>query len=286
MKKKLSAGKRAILICVCLIAFFILLENIIVFTLERRNDILVKKEYEKKQEEYKNTEKYQQETNLESAIEKIMNSFNNDDYETLFTQLDDAYKIHMGINDVEAFKKYIEERFGNPKTMILSEFKSLGNGYSCVVQVRNENMVVKRNIFIGDLDNEKLKLMFGEIVGSQQYPSNFVAQNQITSYRLKYKILFSGGYKGVFEITNTSQKSVNGSLEKTNIMATDKRVYNVVNSDELKNITLEPNETKTLVYEIDTTEAGYFEEYLLNLVFTDSNGSDMKSQIVLKDIHY
>lgn len=283
--RKLSPLARGILIGICLIAFFILLENLLSMASTVKQETVIKKEQEQIQKEYEKTDKYQEEIFVEKSIEETMKLFASGDYETLFNHLDPRYKLCMGLNSVEDLKAFITESYGEPYKMTLLDFSRTNDCLICRVRVElNGEMVVKPLVVVPG-ENDEYTLMFSEIQLFQDYPVSSSASNNKLKYQLKYKMQASTGFTIVFEMTNRTQKAVAGSLEGSHILTTDSRYYYAANQEELNNITLAPGETKTLLLKIDTSDGKYLDDLETRFVLKETNGEESTLSVLRMSIY-
>lgn len=283
--RKLSPLARGILIGICLIAFFILLENLLSMASTVKKETVIKKEQEQIQKEYEKTEKYQEEVFVEKSIEETMKLFVSGDYETLFNHIDPRYKLCMGLNSVEELKTFIVESYGEPYKMTLLDFSRTDDCLICRVRVElNGEMVVKPLVVVPG-ENDDFTLMFSEIELIQNYPESSCAINNRLKYQLKYKMQMSTGYTIVFEMTNRTQATITGSLENSYVLTTNSKYYYVVNQEELNNITLAPGETKTLLYKIDTSDGKYLNDLETKFVLKETNGQETILSVIRPSIY-
>lgn len=283
--RRLSPLARGVLIGICLIAFFILLENFLGMASRVSKEVVIKKEQEQIQEEYEKTEKYQEEVFVEKSIEETLKLFENQDYEALYNHLDPRYKLCMGINDVEALKMFIVNFYGEPKNMTLLDFSRNDDCLICRVRIELEGEMILKPLVVVPGENDEFTLMFDEVQLIENYPSSSVATGAKIKYQLKYKMQTSSGYTKVFEMTNRTTKTISGSLANSYILTSNGTEYQVTNVDELSNITLAPGETKTLLYKIDTSDGKYLDELETKFVFKETNGSETISTIIRPSIY-
>ncbi len=283
--RRLSPLARGILIGICLIAFFILLENFLGMASRVSKEVVIKKEQEQIQKEYEKTEKYEEEVFIEKSIEETMKLFEAQDYETLFNHLDDRYKLCMGIDSVEELKNFIVDFYGEPNNMSLLDFSRTDDCLICRVRIELEGEMIIKPLVVVPGENDDFTLMFDEIQLIENYPASSVATNSKIRYQLKYKMQTSSGFTKVFEMTNRTSKTITGSLADSYVLISDGREYSVTNIEELSSITLAPNETKTLLYKIDTSDGKYLDELETKFVFKETNGSETISSILRPSIY-
>ena len=70
--RRLSPIARGVLIGVCFIAFFVLLENFLGRASTAKKENLVKKEEQQQQQQYEKTDRYKEEVFIEKSIEETM----------------------------------------------------------------------------------------------------------------------------------------------------------------------------------------------------------------------
>ncbi len=283
--RRLSPLARGVLIGICLIAFFILLENFLGLASRVSKEVVVKKEQEQIQEEYEKTEKYQEEIFIEKSIEETLKLFESQDYETLFSRLDPRYKLCMGINDVETLKKFIIDFYGEPKNMTLLDFSRNKDCLICRVRVELEGEMILKPLVVVPGENDEFTLMFDEVYAFHDYPASSSTYDSRIKYQLKYKMSTSSGYIIVFEMLNKTQNTIQGSLEGSHVLTTNSRNYYVTNVDELSNISLAPNETKTFLYKIDTTDGKYLTDLETRFVLKETNGKETTLSVVQQSIY-
>ncbi len=283
--RRLSPLARGVLIGICLIAFFILLENSLNLVSTVKKETVIKKEQEKTQQEYEKTEKYQEEVLVEKSIEETMKLFEVEDYEALFAHLDPRYKLCMGIEDVESLKTFIANVYGEPQTMNLLDFSRTDDCLICRVRVELADEMVIKPLVVVPGENDEFTLMFDEIQVIHDYPASSSANNEKLKYKLKYNMATSSGRTIVFEMTNKTQATIQGSLEGSYILTTNSRKYYITNVEELSNITLLPNETKTLLYKIDTSDGKYLTDLETIFVFKEANGQVTRLGVIQESIY-
>lgn len=284
--RRLSPVARTVLIIICLIAFLILLENFLNMASRVRKETIVRKEKEQIQKEYEKTEEFQQEVYIEKSIEETMKILESKDYETLFEHLDSKYKQCTGINNVEALKKYILENYGEPAMMELLDFYKTDERLICDVRIELYGERVIKPLVVIPGEDDTFTLMFDKINIIHEYPASSWVSNNRLKYSLKYRMDRDSDYTCVFEMTNKTSNTITGSLEKTNVYTTNSRIYVATNGEELKNITLAPNETKTLMYKIDISDGKYLQELETRFVFVESNGQETTLSVLRPEIYY
>ncbi|MBR3888336.1 MAG: hypothetical protein IKJ32_04480 [Clostridia bacterium] len=283
--RRLSPLARGVLIGVCFIAFFILLENLLGMASTVKKETVVKKEQQQQQQEYEKTEKYEEEVFVEKSIEETMKLFESEDYETLFEHIDERYKLCMGFNDVESLKTYIIDFYGKPNTISLLDFSRTNEALLCRVRLElAEEMVVKHLVVIPK-ENDDFDLMFDRVQQIKNYPASSSVVNDRLKYALKYQLTTDVGYTLVFEMTNRTSKTIQGSLAESYVFTTDTRSYFVQNADDLKNISLAPNETKVLLFKIDTSDGKFLEEEATRFVLKETNGQETTLSVARQGIY-
>lgn len=283
--RRLSPVTRSVLIIICLIVFFVLLENMLNLASTVRTETVVKKEQDKIQEEYKKTEEYQQEIYIEKSIEKTVELFKNEDYEALYNHLEPRYKLCVGIDSPEELKTYIDKVYGDkPNSIRLLEFDSVYDRLNCKVTIDTEGEMIIQNLVVIPSGDENFYLMFEDVKEIREYTEKFSTVGAKLKYKLNYKMRRDNDYVCTFEITNRTSETLTGSLEKMSVMTTTKKTYNISNGDELSNIVLAPNETKTLMYKIDISSGTYTDDMYVDFVFTESNGQEIKQTLIMADL--
>lgn len=283
--RRLSPLARGILIGMCFIAFFILLENLLGTASTVKKENVIKKEQEQLQQEYEKTDTYKEEVFIEKSIEETMKLFEAQDYEALFAHIDERYGFCMGISDVESLKEFILKIYGEPKAMSLVDFSRTGGLLTCRVRVNlNDQMAIKPLVVVPG-EGDEFALMFDEIQTISDYHEGASALSNKIAYKQKYKLESKTGYVTVFEMTNRTSTTIQGSLVDSYVLTTDGRKYYVKNSEELGSITLAPNETKILKYEIDTSDGYYMTDLETKFVLKETNGTETTLSIARPSIY-
>ena len=106
------------------------------------------------------------------------------------------------------------------------------------------------------------------------------------TYNACYKVKYHNELGYAIDITNNGSEVMKGSLEDTMLKKSGgKRCY-VTNKDEVKDVEIAPGETKRVIIKINNTNASYFEEIYLNVVFKLENGEIMSNTVVLEENYW
>lgn len=283
--RRLSPIARGVLIGVCFIAFFVLLENLLDRASTAKKENVVKKEEQQQQQQYEKTDRYQEEVFIEKSIEETMKLFEAQDYEALFTHIDERYGFCMGISDVESLKEFILDFYGEPNAISLLEFYRNGECLICRVRVELDDQMVVKPLVVVTGEGDDFSLMFDEVQSISDYHKSATTLNNRIWYTQKYKLETSTGYTTAFEMTNRTSTTIQGSLADSYVLTTDGRKYFVSNPDDLKSITLAPNETKLLIYKIDTSDGYYMSDLETKFILKETNGKETTLSIARPSIY-
>ena len=281
--KRLSPRTRIFLIVFLVIAFLILSENLIRLIARVSEQTIVKIDDKKQEEIYQSTEEYKNEVYIENSIEKAINLLKNENYQELYKVLDKEYAIAMDIDSEEELKTYLLEYFGNPTNIELVEFETIDDRFVCTVNVEVQDEIIQKIMLVTPKENDEFTLIFDNVLIIYNYEGKKLTANGKLKYELISKVTREGDYICTFEMTNQSNKTLEGSLENMVLVKTNRKKYSPLNVDELKDIVLAPGETKFLKYRIDTSTNSYLGDDRVEFVFIEKNGTENLDTILIEN---
>ena len=155
----------------------------------------------------------------------------------------------------------------------------------CRVRVELDDQMVVKPLVVVTGEGDDFSLMFDEVQSISDYHKSATTLNNRIWYTQKYKLETSTGYTTAFEMTNRTSTTIQGSLADSYVLTTDGRKYFVSNPDDLKSITLAPNETKLLIYKIDTSDGYYMSDLETKFILKETNGKETTLSIARPSIY-
>lgn len=283
-KRKLKPQVKAILIFLGIIIFLILLENGLNALGKYAETHKYQKEYEQKQEEYKETPKYKEEQYVAECVEKTIELINAKDYEKLYNLLDPTYKEIFEINSVEIFKEVLKERWGGViDNVSLADHHLEANRYVCKISISEGDLITQRELVVTPVDGENYYVILDDIKYIEEMTEDYTIGNSSLAYKLTHKIHKNEQMIYVIEITNKTKSPIVGSLENSVLQRTNRIKYNLLNKDELVNVTIPADGVKrVLMAYTDKSSVQYYDDSL-NIDFKMSDGT-LKTNVL--DLSY
>ncbi|MBQ6860933.1 MAG: hypothetical protein IJO08_04745 [Clostridia bacterium] len=281
--ERLSPKARVFLIVFLVVAILILSENLIRLIARVSEQTVVKIDDKKKEEIYQSTQEYQDEVYIENSIEKAIALLRNEDYEGLYNVLDKEYAVAMDIDSSEALRVYLLEYFGTPTNIELIEFEDVNERFICTVNVELQDEVVQKIMLVTPKEDDSFSLIFDNVSLILNYNGAKATASTKLKYELISKITREGDYICTFEMTNNTNKTLEGSLENMFVVKTNRKKYYPLNAEDLKDIVLAPGETKFLRYRIDTSTNTYLGDDRVEFIFVEKNGTENSDTIIIEN---
>lgn len=271
-RKKLKPQVKVVLVILGIILFFILLENGINALGEYAENRKYQKEYEQKQEAYEKTPEYHEEQYVAGCVEQTVDLINVYDYEELYNRLDPEYKAIFDIDSEEKFKEIAKEYFGEDIDKVsLTDHHIEENRFVCEVSVYKGDTMKKNEIIVTPIDEENYYVILDDVKSIEKMPLGYNIGNTSVGYSLTHKVHKNNEMIYVFEITNRTDKPITGSLVDSKLQRTNRLQYELLNKDELENITIPANgTTKVLMSYSDKSSVSYHDDNMeLSLKMSD-----------------
>lgn len=281
--ERLSPKARVFLIVFLVVAILILSENLIRLIARVSEQTVVKIDDKKKEEIYQSTQEYQDEVYIENSIEKAIALLRNEDYEGLYNVLDKEYAVAMDIDSSEALRVYLLEYFGTPTNIELIEFEDVNERFICTVNVELQDEVAQKIMLVTPKEDDSFSLIFDNVSLILNYNGAKATASTKLKYELISKITREGDYICTFEMTNNTNKTLEGSLENMFVVKTNRKKYYPLNAEDLKDIVLAPGETKFLRYRIDTSTNTYLGDDRVEFIFVEKNGTENSDTIIIEN---
>lgn len=281
--ERLSPKARVFLIVFLVVAILILSENLIRLIARVSEQTVVKIDDKKQEEIYQSTQEYQDEVYIENSIEKAIALLRNEDYEGLYNVLDKEYAVAMDIDSSEALRVYLLEYFGTPTNIELIEFEDVNERFICTVNVELQDEVVQKIMLVTPKEDDSFSLIFDNVSLILNYNGAKATASTKLKYELISKITREGDYICTFEMTNNTNKTLEGSLENMFVVKTNRKKYYPLNAEDLKDIVLAPGETKFLRYRIDTSTNTYLGDDRVEFIFVEKNGTENSDTIIIEN---
>lgn len=279
---RLSPKARVGLIIFLMFAILILSENLIRLIARVSEETVVKIDEKKEHEIYMSTEEYKNEVYIEASIEKTIQLLKSGDYETLLETTDSDYAKAMNLNSAEELRIYLLEYFGNPEDIKLIDFEKIGGRFICTVNVKLTNEMMRKVMIVTPKDDDTFTVIFDNVLLLKNYDGSKSVQSGKIKYELISKITREGDYICTFEMTNQTNKTIEGSLENMVVVRTDRVKYSPADVENLKEIVLAPGETKFLSYRLDTSMMSYLADDRIEFIFVEKNGTEHEDILLLE----
>ena len=280
MKRRLKPQVKAGLIIIGIIAVFILLENGINLASDLIKNIKAQNEYNYKQEQLKNTEKYKQEVYISECIEQTLEYIKTENYDELFNHLDPEYKAAFGIDSVEKMKAILDEYIGeNADTISLVKHTMQNGRYICEIAIYKSNNIQKQKILVTPLEDE-FYVVLDEVDTIEKFEGRFGVTHPQIDYTLIYKIVKGKERILVVEAKNKTQKTLSGSFDAV-LQQTNRFEFQLLNPDEVKDITIPAGESVRINFKYDNEHHKMLLDDNLAITFVLSDGSELNSKMDL-----
>lgn len=239
MNKKIVKG---VLICLGIIIGLILIENAIRGSVKVAEHVKNNSEIKKEQKEYEASDEYKEDNYVEKCIKSAFEYLKNENYEAIYGMITPEYKDFKQLKGVEELKKQIQDYLGTFDTASLLDYKTLYERYSCKVALTSNGKMNVKKVMVTPKDNGDFTIIFDDIdtiiVGDKRH--------NYTDKKIKFNILYEVKYSDrkiyVADVTNISDKQIEGTFEDSSIYRTDKVAYKPQKDDSI-NVSIAPNET-------------------------------------------
>lgn len=281
--ERLSPKAKTFLLIFLIIAVLVLSENLIRLIARVSEETVVKIDNKKEEEKYQATEEYKDEVYIEASIAEALELLKNEDYEALYAVLDPEYAIAMNIDSAESLKDYMLLYMGTPSDIELLEFEEVNERFVCTVNVNVQSEIMQKIVLVTPKENDEFTVIFDNVSLIKNYNGTKIIEDEKLKYELISKVTREGDYICTFEMTNNTNKTLEGTLENMKIVKTNRKKYSPLNIDELQNIVLAPGETKFLRYRIDTSTNSYLSEDRIEFIFIEKNGTENKDTLIVEN---
>ena len=226
-------------------------------------DYKEKKENQKNEEIYKNTEEYKEEIFLENVVTKFGELLNKRDIDSLYELVNEDYKNYRFNGDKEKFAKYIEKYFPSGENEYeLQTYENLYGRYLCRFLTFDKSNYASYKLIVTPKKNDTYDVMFDGIDTLTKLNGN-ISQKGNINYSLLYMAKQDGKYMYMVELENKEASEKEYQYESVVLKNTrgDTYVFNV----EGRKITLKPAEKTRCEYVFDGEKIGLYDHASINI---------------------
>lgn len=271
---ELKPQVKVLLIILIVILFFILLENGINALGKYIEDKKYQTEYIERQEAYKETPQYKEEQYVAGCVKKTIELINAKKYEELYNRIDPTYKEIFSIDSVEKFKEISQNHIGeNIDNVTLKDHYINNSRYICEVSIAREDSITTGKFVVTPIDEENFYVILDDVEWIEKAPQGYSVASPKVSYIYKYKVHKSNQMLLVIETTNRTNQDLKGSLATSMLQRTNRVQYELLNKEELSNITIPAGETINLIMAFSDTNSSSYHDDNLKLDFTTADGT-------------
>lgn len=254
---------RTTLICLGIILGLILIENAIRGSVKVAEHVKNNSEIKKEQKAYEASDEYKEDTYVEKCIKSAFEYLKNENYEAIYGMITPEYKDFKQTNGIEELKKQIQDYIGTFDTVSLLDYKTLYERYSCKVAVTTNGKMNVKKVIVTPKNDGNFTIIFDDVdmIISGDKRHNY------TDKKIKFNILYEVKYPDckiyVADVTNISDKLIEGTFEDSSIYRTDKVGYKP-SQDSSINVSIAPNETArvNLIFEDINTTSYALDSYM------------------------
>lgn len=261
-----------IIVFFCLIAIELLIRGIGSFSSQIVSNI----ENKKQEKVYQESEKFQTDTFLETSINHLMNLVITENYEELYSLLDDDFIDYRELYEIESFKEYIQQYFPSIVSFRGINWNKYGDGYVCTISITDESGSYLKNILIKNSTDNKITVFFDDILTIENVEGEYYQGNTLMGCDILYIIRKENAIIYVTNIVNNSRQPLNGTFEESYVIKTNGAICPLLN--DLTNVRIDSQESKRILFEIDNTKAKGYPAVDIN-VFYKSIDSTYESEL-------
>ncbi len=254
---------KSTLICLGIILGLILIENVIRSSVKVVEHVKNNSEIKKEQKEYEASDEYKEDNYVEKCIKLAFEYLKNEDYEALYDMITPEYKDFKQLTGIEELKKQIQDYIGAFETASLLDYKNLYERYNCKVAITNNGKMNVKKVMATPKNDGTFTIIFDDI-------DMIISGDERHNYsdkKIKFNILYEVKYPDckiyVADVTNISDKLIEGTFEDSSIYRTDKVGYKPVQDTSI-NVSIAPNETArvNLIFEDVNTTSYALDSYM------------------------
>lgn len=174
-----------------------------------------KKEIEKQQQEFYNSEVSVEKRQIEKFVDDVYTALENQKYEVVYNLLNPTYKDCVFENKLENFKSFVQEKLFLGSQHNIVEVTRKSGRFIVSVGVTEGETYKTQTCAVEVIDENTYHIMFDGIIKLQKTTDTMTVKNNI-KYELKY--YYETPSLGVFALdaTNTSDKDI--SIELSDIV--------------------------------------------------------------------